>query len=789
MRIIVDRNASLSTGYIPNLTAKNNIRATFIVKAVYQLTENKVSEIFDEEPELLSGDVEYVEESGIGTYYDSDFAPYKPNADVMLVGTARAPNELSSTSFPVSMTVGGLHKQLSVYGKRHWIHAMDNVYRATEPEVARSVLMHYGNSFGGPDSQFNPLGSGYFESDNQLPSNQKMLPLIEYPDKQVRSPMDTIAPAGFGPIAYSWPSRTCKLGTYDEQWLANQWPWFPEDIDWSFFNAAPADQQVKGYLQGDESIHLVNLVADNAEFKTSLPGQQIKLFLNEITQEGGQSFRQIKMNLDTLWMDVDKMKLVLTWRGVGKVVTPKLKEVEHMYVVSEPLSAPSRPLREYSRQLFSILAEMESEGDAEMDAAVAALDVDESLDVEAHRAEFTQMDKEFDALVEESERPLTHADFPGLDSDVPLNLESESPASLDDSPVVSEPDPEMLRIQVEAEAEAAQINAEADREIAIMDAEFSAMDADSGSAMDRESVEGCIARREDLSGFELFSLDLANIDFSGLVMNGTNFHDCKLDGCSFSDVELQAAEFKGSSLLGVTFRNSNLDDVSFAKTVLTDTLFDGVSMSDAEFSEQTFNHTHFKGCSGSYIDFADSVLVDAIIQSCRFTSCSFVNCELSGLDLGGCDLTESSFAGVTAIKTNFSKCLLQGFKTDEDADFTEANFQESIGTDSQWGGCTLSRVRLDGARFDGARFEDCMMDGVSFVSASAINVCFDGANLRSATLRDTNLLRASFERAELTDASLHGSNLYESTFLFAEIPNTDFKKANVTKAMIRKHRE
>ncbi|MEE9318981.1 MAG: DUF2169 domain-containing protein [Granulosicoccus sp.] len=789
MRIVVDRNASLSTGYIPNLTAKNNIRATFIVKVVYKLTETSISEKYDEEPELLSGDIEYADEDGIGTYYDSDFAPYKPNADVMLVGTARAPTELSATSFPVSMTVGDMRKQLIVYGKRHWNHAMDDRYRATEPEVARSVSIHYGNSFGGSDSQFNSLGSGYFESDNQLPSDQKILPFIEYPDNPVRAPGDMIAPAGFGPIAYSWPSRTCKLGTYDDQWLANQWPWFPKDIDWSFFNAAPLDQQIKGYLHGDESIHLVNLVKDNAEFKTSLPGQQVKLFLNEITQEGGQSFRQIKMHLDTLWIDVDKMKLVLTWRGVGKVATPKLKEVEHIYVVSEPLSAPARPLREYSKQLFSILAEIETEGDAEMDAAVAALDVDESFDVEAHRAEFAQMDKEFDALVEESERPLTHADFPGLDNDIPLTPENEFPASFDDSSVVSELDPETLKVQSEAEAEVAQVNAEADREIALMDAEFSAMDTDNDSAMDRESVEVFVARREDLSGLEFTGLDLANIDFSGQVMNGTTFHDCKLDGCMFSDVELQAAEFNGSSLVGVTFRNSKLDDASFAKTILTDTVFDGVSMSDAEFKELTFNNTRFKGCNGSYIDFADSVLVDATVQSCRFTSCSFDNCNLSGLDLGGCDLTESSFTGVTAVRTNFSKSQLHGFKADEDADFTEANFQESIGTESQWGGCKLTRVRLDGACFDGARFEDCLMDGVSFIGASAKNVCFEGANLWSASLRDSNFLRASFERAELTDASLHGSNLYESTFLFAEIPNTDFTKTNLAKAMIRNHRE
>ena len=62
-----------------------------------------------------------------------------------------------------------------------------------------------------------------------------------------------------------------KAGTYDATWHATRWPWFPADIDWSYFNAAPTEQRIVALLNDDSNavgqvhlgvVHLFDLASD-----------------------------------------------------------------------------------------------------------------------------------------------------------------------------------------------------------------------------------------------------------------------------------------------------------------------------------------------------------------------------------------------------------------------------------------------------------------------------------------------------------------------------------------------
>jgi REP element-mobilizing transposase RayT len=55
-------------------------------------------------------------------------------------------------------------------------------------------------------------------------------------------------------------------------------------------------------------------------------------------------FREVRMNLDTLWVNLDEEKLILVWRGLADVRTLKLREIEHIVAVTEPLSQLPRSL-------------------------------------------------------------------------------------------------------------------------------------------------------------------------------------------------------------------------------------------------------------------------------------------------------------------------------------------------------------------------------------------------------------------------------------------------------------
>ena len=65
-------------------------------------------------------------------------------------------------------------------------------------------------------------------------------------------------PIGFGPIAQHWQARVSLAGTYDEAWEKSRRPLPPADFSPAFFNVAPADQQLDGYVPGEE-VRLVNM--------------------------------------------------------------------------------------------------------------------------------------------------------------------------------------------------------------------------------------------------------------------------------------------------------------------------------------------------------------------------------------------------------------------------------------------------------------------------------------------------------------------------------------------------
>src|SRR6202012_6072322 len=142
----------------------------------------------------------------------------------------------------------------------------------------------------------------------------------------------------------SWPQRSGKCGTqYGASWKKERAPFYAADFDWTYFNAAPRDQQLPGYLRGDEEIAFVNLHAAAAHFSTRLPALRIRAFAKD--QKG--IVREAPMQLDTLLADLDKEKLVLTWRGLSPVERHDLGEGRRVLTPREKLPDAALPQAHY----------------------------------------------------------------------------------------------------------------------------------------------------------------------------------------------------------------------------------------------------------------------------------------------------------------------------------------------------------------------------------------------------------------------------------------------------------
>jgi hypothetical protein len=299
---------------------------TLCVKATFQLVPDAAA--VAAETQMLMGDIYIDDDINRGLTYDSDFAYFKENADLLLKGTCYTPEAIPVPKCSVCFSVAGTQKTLKVYGTRYASPGLLG-NSASSPEPFTSMPLSYENTYGGIGYQKNPIGKGRDKDENGL----TWWPNVVDPN------LGDKEPAGFGPINRISSQRTSKLGNYGGDYMEKRWPWFAEDFDWAYFNAATEDMQYSGYLTGDETLFMENLHPSISEYRSQLPGITPRCFLQE--HEGGEDFREVEMNLDTLYVDMDSETVSLVWRGVAEIKSHDYRELSHVYLESESLSAPT----------------------------------------------------------------------------------------------------------------------------------------------------------------------------------------------------------------------------------------------------------------------------------------------------------------------------------------------------------------------------------------------------------------------------------------------------------------
>jgi hypothetical protein len=309
---------------------------TLCVKATFQLVPDAAA--VPAETQMLTGDIYIEDDINKGLTYDSDFAYFKENADLLLKGTCYTPEAIPVAKCSVCFSVAGTQKTLKVYGTRYASPGLlgDS---ASSAELFTSMPLSHENTYGGIGYQKNAVGKGRDKDENGL----TWWPNVVDPN------LGDKEPAGFGPINRISSQRTSKLGNYGGDYMEKRWPWFAEDFDWAYFNAATEDMQYSGYLTGDETLFMENLHPSISEYRSQLPGLIPRCFLQE--HEGGEDFREVEMNLDTLYVDMDSETVSLVWRGVAEIKSHDFRELSHVYLASESL-AESAPASDHEKQFL-----------------------------------------------------------------------------------------------------------------------------------------------------------------------------------------------------------------------------------------------------------------------------------------------------------------------------------------------------------------------------------------------------------------------------------------------------
>jgi hypothetical protein len=388
---------------------------TLCVKATFQLVPDAVA--VAAETQMLMGDIYIDDDINKGLLYDSDFAYFKENADLLLKGTCYTPEAIPVAKCSVCFAVAGTQKTLKVYGTRYASPGLlgDS---ASSAELFTSMPLSHENTYGGIGYQKNAVGKGRDKDENGL----TWWPNVVDPN------LGDKEPAGFGPINRISSQRTSKLGNYGGDYMEKRWPWFAEDFDWAYFNAATEDMQYSGYLTGDETLFMENLHPSISEYRSQLPGLTPRCFLQE--HEGGEDFREVEMNLDTLYVDMDSETLSLVWRGVAEIKSHDFRELSHVYLASESLDEAAA-ISDYEEQFLAAITPVaivafEPEPDEPVVEAEPELEL--KPEVIEPESETDTGDEELDKLADEFKEAFAKA---GLDPAIIDDIVNETiPASV-----------------------------------------------------------------------------------------------------------------------------------------------------------------------------------------------------------------------------------------------------------------------------------------------------------------------------------------------------------------------
>jgi hypothetical protein len=282
---------------------------TVVCKATFELLPGE-SRLYHEQEYPNEDDNFWNDDRERSLHSPSDLAPFKPRADVLLVGNAYAPQGKPVRSLVSRLIVGEVDKAIEIYCDRSF--GPDGVVR----EGARFTRMplRYERAAGGADTA-NPVG---IRMDGRPDVYGGVaVPNLQPPGVSIASRSDLIEAIGYGPIAPSWPGRRAKLGPHAQGWLDTGWQHepLPPEVDPSYWCAAPRDQQLAA-LRDNERIVLENLHAAHPRLVTSLPGVRPRAFVDRSGQE-------VALAADTLWIDTDRAICTLTWRGRVPVDSPR----------------------------------------------------------------------------------------------------------------------------------------------------------------------------------------------------------------------------------------------------------------------------------------------------------------------------------------------------------------------------------------------------------------------------------------------------------------------------------
>ncbi|NUP13021.1 MAG: DUF2169 domain-containing protein [Polyangiaceae bacterium] len=778
------------------------------------------------------------EELGPGAALDVGLP--KPRGELLVDGHAYAPDGAPQPAVSVEVAIASVKKTLWVCGNRRW-----ELLGMSMPEPFVTMPVDWAHAFGGEGFAQNPLGKGFVAVTGADGKKHTPLPNVEYPDKRIQSKGDRPPPASFRTIDYTWPQRMKKLGTYDKTWLERESPGFARDIDLEAFNAAPDDQRITGFFQGDETFTVVNMHPTEKRLEGRLPGLAARVFATvrkTTNEEEGDELREISMRADTVHLFPHRKAGIVTFRGLLRIAEDDAADVRNILIAAERVGEPRS--REHYEQVLAARLDRERGG------LLALRDKDLLPDLARYAGDDPYLDEmmgklEREGLLEQNlyrkalknhEERVQKAIALGFD---PADLVGPAPTP----PTKPTVDPSEVAEVVEA-AKKDDILQEEELERARKSSEEQARALCEKNGLDYDEVVK--KAEEEGGGPPQFSADreiervraaVAEARAAGLPMpaleamaNDPRFERRlrdneralfemyrrfvhQLPGVKVSDEALAKArgevflaalaepeatvaerDFSGADLRGADLSNKDLRFAFLEKANLEGANLEGANLEGAVLGRANLkganlSRTRLVSANLGHCDLTEATLDGADLTHATLDSAKLDKTRLLGVRLEGTTFESAVVRGASLAGASMDKCIFRDVTFDETsfagADSSSTVFIECSLFQTSFENATMKTTAFFGCKADGLVFRGAKADNVRFVhECSMQNAVFAGASLKSANLRDAHMPGADLEAADLEGADLSGANLEGARIDRANMRESRLVRTNLTGAQL-----
>lgn len=291
-----------------------------VLKATYEWDDAGNTRLLEEQPGMQVNDLLEVPDNPWSSLrYPTDLTPFKPATDVWVSGTAH-PMGGQAEVWPAQLSIGSMTKKIKLFGPRRWEYSFVSGWKLTKPAPCAGVWLRYENAYGGHRGALadtrevypaNPIGTGWLggrkpgiEETIRAPQCEGWEDFIDRFDRGY-------APAGLSPMPNYFADRMQFAGTTDALWEKASAPNIPLDMKMDFWNAAPLDQRIPGYLKGGETLEMIGLA------KAGTIAMQIPTITAYAMLEFHDSRQEARaLNLDTVAIDLDLQHLTLRYNRI-----------------------------------------------------------------------------------------------------------------------------------------------------------------------------------------------------------------------------------------------------------------------------------------------------------------------------------------------------------------------------------------------------------------------------------------------------------------------------------------